>query len=92
MPVVEIYTSPWCGYCHRAKSLLTSKGVEFREFDVTTIPGKRQEMRERAGGASTVPQVFIDGRHIGGSDDLRALDKAGELDGLLGLTGSGAPG
>lgn len=92
MPDVEIYTSPWCGYCHRAKSLLTQKGVAFREVDVTTIPGKRQEMTERAGGAMTVPQIFIDGRHVGGSDNLRTLDKSGELDRLLGLTGHGTPG
>ena len=83
MVKVEIYTSPFCGYCFRAKRLLDSKGVSFEEFDVMMDQAKRDEMVERAGGRSTVPQIFIDGRHIGGSDDLHALDRAGKLDPLL---------
>lgn len=85
MAKIEIYTSPLCGYCHRAKTLLTKKGVAFTEIDVTDVIGARDEMVTRAGGQKTVPQVFIDGRHIGGSDTLAALDRAGELDRLLGL-------
>jgi glutaredoxin 3 len=84
MPEVEIYTLPLCPYCHRAKALLTSKGVDYREIDVSDVPGAREEMERRAPGARTVPQVFIDGRPIGGSDKLAALDQAGELDRLLG--------
>ena len=83
MAKVEIYTSPFCGYCFRAKRLLDSKGVSFEEFDVMMDQAKREEMVERAGGRSTVPQVFIDGRHIGGCDELHALDRAGKLDPLL---------
>jgi GrxC family glutaredoxin len=82
---VEIYTSPFCGYCHRAKALLTKKGVAFTEIDVTDTPGARQEMERRSGGAKTVPQVFIDGRAIGGSDKLAELERTGELDPLLGI-------
>lgn len=83
MAKVEIYTSPFCGYCFRAKRLLDSKGVSFEEFDVMMDQAKREEMVERAAGRSTVPQIFIDGRHIGGCDELHALDKAGKLDALL---------
>ena len=83
MAKVEIYTSPFCGYCFRAKRLLDAKGVSFEEFDVMMDQTKREEMVERAGGRSTVPQIFIDGRHIGGCDELHALDKAGKLDALL---------
>jgi glutaredoxin 3 len=82
---VEIYTSPFCGYCHRAKALLSRKGVAFTEIDVIDTPGARQEMERRSGGGRTVPQIFIDGRAIGGSDQLAALDRAGELDPLLGI-------
>lgn len=85
MPAVDIYTTPFCGYCRRAKALLTQKGVAFREIDVSDVVGAREEMQRRSGGASTVPQIFIDDRHIGGSDDLAALDRAGDLDPLLGL-------
>ena len=81
---VEIYTSPICGFCWRAKSLLKDKGVEFQEIDVTLHPNRRPEMIQRANGTSTVPQIFIDDHHVGGSDDLTALDRAGDLDGLLG--------
>jgi glutaredoxin 3 len=82
---VEIYTSPFCGYCHRAKTLLSSKKVAFTEIDVMSTPGARREMERRSGGGRTVPQVFIDGRPIGGSDQLAELDRAGALDQLLGI-------
>ena len=80
---VEIYTTPFCPYCHRAKNLLKQKGVDYTEHDVMMAFDKRAEMRERAGGRNSVPQIFINGRHIGGSDDLIALDHNGELDPLL---------
>jgi glutaredoxin 3 len=83
MAKVEIYTSPFCPYCIRAKRLLQQKGVAFDEINVLMAAGRRQEMVERAGGRSTVPQIFIDGRGIGGCDDLMALDRAGGLDPLL---------
>lgn len=91
MPKIEVYASMWCGYCHRAKALLAAKGVAFTEYDVDSEPGRREEMRKRGGG-STVPQVFVDGQPIGGSDDLHALDAAGKLDALLGVTGAAARG
>jgi glutaredoxin 3 len=80
---IEIYTSPFCGYCYRAKKLLDQKGAEFTEFDVTADSSLRDVMVQRAGGRTTVPQIFIDGRHIGGCDDLYALDGRGGLDPLL---------
>ncbi|MGZ8323604.1 MAG: glutaredoxin 3 [Rhodoplanes sp.] len=83
MADVEIYTLPMCPYCHRAKNLLKQKGVDYTEYDVMMAFNKRAEMRERAGGRNSVPQIFINGRHIGGSDDLIALDHNGELDPLL---------
>jgi glutaredoxin 3 len=83
MAKVEVYTKFLCPFCTRAKSLLTSKGVAFDEIDISTGGQRRAEMLERAGGRQTVPQIFINGRHIGGSDDLAALDGAGELDSLL---------
>jgi glutaredoxin 3 len=83
MAQVEIYTSPSCGYCHAAKRLLRRKGVEFTEIDVLREPQRRPEMVERAGGRRTVPQIFIDGRHVGGCDDLHDLDDRGGLDPLL---------
>lgn len=83
MAKVEIYTKYLCPYCTRAKSLLASKGVEFTEYDITMGGPKREEMLQRAPGRTTVPQIFIDDRHIGGSDDLAALDRAGGLDPLL---------
>jgi len=83
MATVEIYTTPICGFCHRAKALLSSKGVSFSEVDVMADPSRRVEMMDRANGGRTVPQIFIDGAHIGGSDDLYALDRAGKLDALL---------
>ncbi len=83
MANIEIYTKFTCGYCFRAKSLLQEKGVEFVEYDISMGGPKRQETIERSGGQSTVPQIFIDDRHIGGSDDLAALDRQGDLDALL---------
>jgi len=83
MPTIEIYTTPWCGYCRAAKALLTRKGAAFNEIDVEDDPDRRQEMIERAGGRYTVPQIFIGATHVGGSDDLHALERAGKLDQLL---------
>jgi glutaredoxin 3 len=84
MAKVVLYTTAFCGYCARAKALLEAKGVAFEEIDVTFSPDKRAEMKARANGRSTVPQIWINGQHIGGSDDLLALDAAGKLDRLLG--------
>ncbi|MBO9670201.1 MAG: glutaredoxin 3 [Sphingobium sp.] len=81
---VEIYTKDWCGYCARAKRLLSEKGVDFEEYDISLGGPQRVEMIDRSGGRSTVPQVFINGMHVGGSDDLAALDRAGKLDAMLG--------
>jgi glutaredoxin 3 len=83
MARIEIYTKQLCPYCTRAKSLLARKGASFEEIDISMGGPKRAEMIERSGGRMTVPQVFIDGRHIGGSDDLAALDRQGGLDPLL---------
>lgn len=83
MPRVEIYTKMFCPYCARAKRLLANKGVEVEEYDITLGGSKRDEMLNRANGRHTVPQIFIGDRHIGGSDDLAALEQAGELDPLL---------
>ncbi|GAA0674187.1 glutaredoxin 3 [Sphingomonas insulae] len=83
MANVEIYTKAFCPYCTRAMRLLTAKGVTPQEHDITMGGPRRQEMIQRADGRTTVPQVFIDGRHIGGSDDLAALDARGGLDPLL---------
>jgi glutaredoxin 3 len=83
MAKVEIYTKAWCGYCARAKNLLSAKGAAFEEYDISMGGPKRQEMLDRAPGSMTVPQIFIDGRHVGGSDELAALDAAGKLDALL---------
>lgn len=85
MAQVEIYTTFWCPYCTRAKGLLEKKGVAFTEIDVGMDPAARDTMVEKSGGRRTVPQVFIDGQHVGGSDDLAALDRAGKLDPMLGL-------
>jgi glutaredoxin 3 len=84
MANVEIYTKAFCPYCARAMQLLDTKGVAPTEYDITLGGPKRTEMIERSGGRVTVPQVFVDGRHIGGSDDLAALDRDGSLDRLLG--------
>ena len=82
---VEIYSTTFCPYCARARAVFESKGVKFEEIDLYEFPEKRQEMIRRAHGRTTVPQIFIDGEHIGGSDDLAALDRAGKLDPKLGL-------
>lgn len=83
MSDVEIYTTPICPYCFRAKHLLDSKNVAFTEINLWTEKARRQEMIERAAGRTSVPQIFIDGKGIGGSDELAALDRSGELDTLL---------
>lgn len=83
MVKVEIYTKFLCPFCTRAKRLLGDKGVKYEEYDITMGGPKRTEMLSRANGRTTVPQVFIDDRHVGGSDDLAALDRAGQLDRLL---------
>ncbi|SHH60067.1 glutaredoxin 3 [Marivita hallyeonensis] len=80
---VEIYTSPLCGFCHAAKRLLTQKGVTFSEIDVLADPSRKSEMIQRANGGRTVPQIFIGETHVGGCDDLYALERAGKLDPLL---------
>ncbi len=84
MANVEIYSTMFCPYCARAKSLLQSKGVAVINIDLDEHPERRSEMVRRADGRYTVPQIFIDGKHIGGSDDLIALDRAGQLDAKLG--------
>ena len=84
MAQVEIYTKVFCGFCSRAKALLKSKGVAFEERDISWGGPDRATMIQRANGRTTVPQIFIDGRHIGGCDDLFALDAQGGLDPLLG--------
>ena len=86
MAKVEIYTTPWCGYCARAKGLLEKKGATFDEMDVMEDDAKRAEMRTRS-KRSTVPQIFINGQHIGGSDELDELERAGKLDSLLAQAG-----
>jgi glutaredoxin 3 len=83
MPPVEIYTTPFCPYCHDAKALLKKKNVVFKEIDVSRDRELRRAMTARAGGRSTVPQIFIGPTHVGGCDDLYALDSAGGLDPLL---------
>lgn len=83
MARVEIYTKSFCPYCARAKRLLEEKGIVFEEFEISGGGEKREEMIQRAGGRTTVPQIFIEGQHIGGSDDLAALDRGGKLDALL---------
>jgi len=83
MPKIEIYTTLFCPFCIRAKRVLRKKGVAYDEIDVTMKPGGRAKMRERAGGAHTVPQIFVDGKHIGDCDRIHALDAEGELDKLL---------
>jgi glutaredoxin 3 len=83
MPKVEMYTKFLCPYCSRAKRLLGDKGVPFEEFDISMGGPKRAEMLQRSNGRTTVPQIFIGGTHVGGSDDLAALERAGKLDALL---------
>lgn len=83
MADVEIYTKEWCGFCSKAKRVLGEKNVAFREVPIDGDASKRQEMINRAGGRTTVPQIFIDGDHIGGCDDLLELDRSGKLDARL---------
>jgi glutaredoxin 3 len=83
MARIEIYSKFLCPYCARAKRLLSDKGVRFEEYDITMGGDKRAEMLQRANGRTTVPQIFIDDRHIGGCDDLVALEREGQLDPLL---------
>lgn len=83
MAAVTIYSKGWCPYCAAAKDLLKEKGAAFEEIDIERRPDARQEMIAKAGGRSTVPQIFVGDRHVGGCDDLYALDRAGRLDPLL---------
>jgi len=85
MAQIVMYSKAWCPFCHSAKALLETKGVAIEEIDVTGDPKRETEMIRRAGGRRTVPQVFIDGRHVGGSDELHELDARGELDALLAI-------
>ena len=85
MAKVEMYSTMWCPYCARARALLEHKGVAFTEIDLMEEPGRRDEMIRRAGGRTTVPQIFINGEHIGGCDEMVALDRAGSLDPKLGI-------
>jgi glutaredoxin 3 len=83
MPRIEIFSTPWCPYCIAAKRLLDSKGATYDDTDVSGKPELRQAMMKRANGRFTVPQIFIGGRHVGGCDDLYALERGGKLDPLL---------
>jgi glutaredoxin 3 len=83
MPAITIYTKSWCPYCSAAKDLLTKKGAAFTEIDIEAKAGARAEMIQKAQGRSTVPQIFVGERHVGGCDDLYALDQGGQLDKLL---------
>lgn len=83
MPEIEIYTQPWCGFCVRAVRVLQSKGIAFREIDAPPGSPERAEATRRSGGRTTAPQIFIDGKPIGGCDELLALDHAGTLDAML---------
>jgi glutaredoxin 3 len=83
MPKIVIYTTQYCPYCHRAKRLLTHKGATFEEIDVSRDWAARDALVEKAGGLTTVPQIWIGETHVGGSDELHALDRAGKLDALL---------
>ena len=83
MANIQIYTSPFCGFCYRAKSLLNDKGVDYIEVDIISQPKRHSEMIERAGGLQTVPQIFIDNQHIGGCDELYELEAKDKLDSIL---------
>ena len=83
MQPIEMYTSPLCGYCSAAKRLFDAKGVSYSEIDVLSDPGRKAEMMQRANGRHTVPQIFVGETHVGGFDDLSALERAGKLDPLL---------
>ena len=82
---IEIYTTPFCGFCYQAKSLLNDKGVDYIEVDIISQPKRHSEMIERAGGLQTVPQIFIDNQHIGGCDELYELEAKDKLDSILNL-------
>jgi glutaredoxin 3 len=86
MKNIEIYTTMFCPFCSRAKKLLNNKNVSYKEIDVTVSADLRQEMMQRAGGAHTVPQIFVDGKHIGDSDYIHRLDESGKLDHILGTS------
>lgn len=83
MQPVTLYTTPFCGYCAAAKRLLAAKGVRYTEIDVSADPARRAEMVQRSAGGRTVPQIFIGTRHVGGFDDMNALERAGKLDAIL---------
>ena len=83
MPRIEVYTQPWCPYCSRAMHLLTKKGAAVEEIHAPGGSAERAQSVQRSGGRTSVPQIFIDGRHVGGCDDLMALDRAGKLDPML---------
>ncbi|WP_296577618.1 glutaredoxin 3 [Phreatobacter sp.] len=83
MPEIVVYTKDYCPYCHAAKELLRKKGAAFTEVDIQKHPDRRAEMIQKAGGRTTVPQIFIGGRHVGGCDDIHALDGAGKLDPMI---------
>ncbi len=83
MANIEVYSGPFCPYCMRAKALLRHRGLDYTEYDVQADAGRREEMLRRANGMRTVPQIFINGRHVGGYDQLHALDRKGELDDWL---------
>ncbi len=83
MPHITIYSSMFCPYCHRAKALLKQKGADYEEIDVDSVAGARREMTRRAHGGATVPQIFIGDAHIGGCDELYALEAQGKLDAML---------
>lgn len=83
MNPVEIYTSPLCGFCHAAKRLLNKKGISFSEVNILANPGRKAEMIKRANGGRSVPQIFVGDIHVGGCDELHALENAGKLDALL---------
>lgn len=83
MPHIEVYSSPLCGFCYRAKQLLADKGARFTEINVLMDGARKQEMVKRAGGRTSVPQIFINDLHVGGCDDLYALERQGELDSML---------
>lgn len=83
MKNIEIYTTPICGFCRMAKRLMDEKGLSYAETDVMMTPSKKKEMVQRAGGRTSVPQIFIGGTHVGGCDDLFALERAGKLDAML---------
>jgi glutaredoxin 3 len=82
---IEIYTQPWCPFCERAMHILTTKGVKFREIDAPGGSVARREATDRSGGRTSVPQIFVGGTHIGGCDDMVALDRTGKLNAILGL-------